>query len=234
MNSSNQNRTLGIGIFIILLGLVFLLNQLNILPPRTADVILSWPILIIVVGVYNLLFTQSRTFGFILLIVGGFFLLPEIVDLPYNFRRSFWPIILILVGLFIIFKSGVIRKQQEFHPPDAGNLDYIDEVNIFSGSEKNMAIKNFRGGKITSIFGGSEIDLSGSELADGNNVIEVFYMFGGSTITVPADWLVTNKVTSILGGFSEKGSPVITDANNNKTLTITGFVMFGGGEIKRR
>jgi len=234
MNSSNQNRTLGIGIFIILLGLVFLLNQLNIIPPRTADVIFSWPMIIIAIGVYNLLFSQSRTFGFILLIVGGFFLLPEIVELPYNFRRSFWPVLLILVGLFIIFKSGLIRKQGDFQPSDAGDMDYIDEYNVFSGSERKMAIKNFRGGKITSIFGGSEIDLSGSDLAEGNNVIEVFYMFGGSTITVPADWLVNNKVTSILGGFSEKGNPIITDAASSKTLTITGFVMFGGGEIKRR
>lgn len=235
MNTSNQNRTLGIGIFIILLGLVFLLHQLNLIPPRTADVLLSWPMLIIVIGVYNLLFTQSRTFGFILLVVGGFFLLPEIIDLPYNFRRSFWPVLLILVGLFIIFKSGFARKQHEFQPPEAVDMDYIDEVNVFSGSEKKIAIKNFRGGKITSIFGGSEIDLSGSELADGNNVIEVFYMFGGSTITFPPDWMVTNKVTSILGGFSEKGSTLITNANkSNKTLIITGFVMFGGGEIKRR
>jgi len=235
MNSLTQNRTLGIGIFIILLGLVFLLNQLNLIPYYIADVIFSWPMIIIAFGVYNLMFTQSRTFGFILLVVGGFFLLPEIVDLPYNFRRSFWPVLLILVGLFIIFRSGLIKKQGEFKIPEDGDLDYIDEVNIFSGSEKKMAIKNFRGGKITSIFGGSEIDLSNSKLAEGNNVIELFYMFGGSTFIIPADWTVTNKVTSVLGGFSEKGNPVITDAaRSNKTLTITGFVMFGGGEIKRR
>jgi len=235
MNTSTQNRTLGIGIFIILLGLVFLLNQLNFIPYHVADVIFSWPMIIIAFGAYNLLFTQSRTFGFILLIVGGFFLLPEIIDLPYNFRRSFWPVLLILVGLFIIFRSGLIRKQGEFNTPEDGNMDYIDEVNIFSGSEKKIAIKNFRGGRLTSIFGGSEIDLTGSELAEGNNVIEVFFMFGGSSFILPADWSVTNKVTSILGGFSEKGNPVITDsAKSNKTLTITGFVMFGGGEIKRR
>lgn len=235
MNSTNQNRTLGIGIFIILLGLVFLLNQLNLIPFWAADVIFSWPMIIIAIGAYNLLFTQSRTFGFILLTVGGFFILPEIFDLPYNFRKSFWPVLLILVGLFIIFRSGLIRKQGEFEIPEDGNMDYIDEINIFSGSEKKMAIKNFRGGKLTSIFGGSEIDLTGSELADGNNVIEVFCLFGGSSFILPADWSVTNKVTSILGGFSEKGTIIATDtATNTKTLTITGFVMFGGGEIKRR
>lgn len=235
MNSSNQNRTLGIGIFIILLGLVFLLNQLNLIPYHVADVIFSWPMIIIALGAYNLLFTQNRTFGFILLIVGGFFLLPEIFDLPYNFRRSFWPVLLILVGLFIIFRSGLIRKQGEFKIPEGGNMDYIDEVNIFSGSEKRIAIKNFRGGKITSIFGGSEVDLTGSTLAEGTNVVEIFYMFGGSTFILPADWTVTNKVTSILGGFSEKGTIIATDnSTNTKTLIITGFVMFGGGEIKRR
>jgi hypothetical protein len=66
-------------------------------------------------------------------------------------------------------------------------------------------------------------------------VVELFYMFGGSSFIIPADWTVNNKVTSILGGFSEKGSIAAIDSSKNtKTLTITGFVMFGGGEIKRR
>jgi predicted membrane protein len=233
MNLSSHDRTFGLGLLVITIGVVIFLNQFDVFPPRLADVLISWQMLLIAIGIYNLLYTQSRLFGVLLIVVGGFFILPEIFFISLDFRKVFWPVILILIGLFILFKSGVFGKSNLPKPVEAGDMEYIDEVNIFSGSEKRIAIKNFRGGKITSIFGGSEIDLSGSDLADGTNIIEVFYLFGGSTIKVPNSWAVTNKVTAILGGFSDKRDTVVeTTPEFKKNLTIRGFVMFGGGEIK--
>jgi len=232
MNNLNQNRTLGLGILIIVAGFVILLNQLNTFPPRLSNILISWQMLLIAIGIYNLLYTQSRLLGFILIAVGGFFLLPEIFYLSYDFKRNFWPLILIVVGIFILFKSGIFGNRNTPKPLDANDIEYIDEVNIFSGSEKKIAVNNFRGGRITSIFGGSEIDLTASELAEGNNVLEVFYMFGGSSIMVPEHWIVSNKVTSFLGGFGDKRIIQNEPVRETKTLTIRGFVMFGGGEIK--
>jgi len=235
MNSTNHNRTLGLGILIILAGIFILLNQIGFLSPKMSDIFISWQMLLIAIGVYNLFFSgTSRTTGFILIIVGGFFLLPEMFTLPYNFRRNFWPLMLILVGVYILFRSGVFGKKPEpVRPVDTGNMEYIDEVNIFSGSEKQMKIENFRGGRITSIFGGSDIDFTGSELAPGKNALEVFYVFGGSTLRVPDDWVIVNKVTAILGGFSDKRrSPVPISSGEEKVLVIRGLVIFGGGEIK--
>ena len=234
MSSSNPNRTLGLGILIILAGLFILLNQLDLLSPTVANVFISWQMLLIAIGLYNVLFSESRVFGFILIVVGGFFLLPEIFTLPYNFRRNFWPVLLILVGIFILFKAGVLGNRNSMDRSVVqGELEFFDEVNIFSGSEKKINYKNFKGGKITSIFGGSDIDLTGSEMAPGKNVLEVFYMFGGSSIRVPHDWVVVNNVTAILGGFSDKRTnPVLTDSGAEKVLVIQGLVIFGGGEIK--
>lgn len=233
MQSTNKNRTFAIGILIILIGLAFLFHQMRLLPPNLDDVLISWQMLLIVIGVYNVFTAQSRIFGYILISVGAFFLLPDLFDLPYNFRRNFWPLILIAVGLFIIFRHGFNRKDSISIPEASSDSQVIDELNIFSGSEKRISIKNFRGGRITSIFGGSEIDLRDAELSPETNVIEVFYLFGGSSITVPPDWNVINKVTAILGGFADKRS-VHTDNVNlpEKTIIIQGFVMFGGGEIK--
>lgn len=233
MQSTNKNRTFAIGILIILIGLAFLLHQMRLLPPNFDDVLISWQMLLIVIGLYNIFTAQSRIFGYILISVGVFFLLPDLFDLPYNFRRNFWPLILIAVGLFIIFRHGFNRKDSYSIPESSSDSQFIDELNIFSGSEKRISIKNFRGGRITSIFGGSEIDLRDAELSHETNVIEVFYLFGGSSITVPPDWNVINKVTAILGGFNDKRT-VHADNHNlhEKTIIIQGFVMFGGGEIK--
>lgn len=236
MKNPGQNRTLGIGLLIILIGLTFLLRQMNVFTPRVEGIIFTWQMLLILAGTFTLLFGDNKTTGFILLIVGGFFILPEIYSLPYNFRNTFWPLLLIFVGIFILFRSGrFFRKDPGDLQLDVEDTAYIDEVNIFSGAERKVSGKNFRGGKITSIFGGSELDLTGATLTSGNNVIEVFYLFGGSSITVPNDWVVINRVTAILGGFTDKRSGLQSpEENPGKVLIIQGMVLFGGGEIKTR
>ena len=232
MEEQNRNRTIGFALLLILAGFGILIHQLRPLPPAIDDVLISWQMLLILVGIYNLYYTQSRVAGYILIAIGGFFLLPELFDLPSHFGRNFWPLIIILVGILVLFRA---RKHRSEQLEVGNNNEMIDEVNIFSGSEKRIAIRNFRGGRITSIFGGSEIDLTGCELSPGPNVIEVFYLFGGSSITVPVNWKVHNRVTSILGGFSEKdGGTGIKEGETGDELTIRGMVIFGGGEIKRK
>lgn len=237
MKNLNQNRTLGVGLLIIVIGLAFLLRQIDIFTPRVENIIFNWQMLLIIIGVFILFFGENKTSGFILLVVGGFFILPEIYSLPYNFRNTFWPILLILVGIFILFRSGVFGRKESYEQKHLADetVSYIDEVNIFSGAERKISGKNFKGGRITSIFGGSELDLTDAKLSQGKNVIEVFYLFGGSSIIVPADWVINNKVTAILGGFSDKRTGLASpDDNSENTLTVRGMVMFGGGEIKTR
>lgn len=237
MENHSKNQTFGFGILVIAAGFAILLHQMELLPPLLDDILISWQMLLIAIGLYNLFYRQSRVAGYILISVGGFFLLPEIFELPADFRRNFWPLIIIVVGIFIV--ASHFRKKGgntgRYNRGAVSGPEVIDEFNIFSGSEKKVAVNNFRGGKITSIFGGSEIDLTNSELADGENLLEVFYVFGGSTIIVPSGWNIKNKVTSILGGFSDKGSVVKpAESAPQKTLVISGTVIFGGGEIKRK
>jgi len=96
-----------------------------------------------------------------------------------------------------------------------------------------ITTNNFRGGKITALFGGSKIDLTKAQLAPGKNILDVFCMFGGSTLIVPENWNMKIEVTSVLGGFSDKRhirQDTVKDVG--KELIIRGFVMFGGGELK--
>jgi predicted membrane protein len=114
---------------------------------------------------------------------------------------------------------------------DGDTQDYIDEISIFGGSEKRMTTKNFRGGKITSIFGGSTVDFSDSKLADGQNELDVLSIFGGFKLIVPVDWTIKIEAMSILGGIADKRTRYTDDASG-KVLIIKGVALFGGGEIK--
>ena len=139
--------------------------------------------------------------------------------------------------MFILSRSGLFGRRQ--HDTITGTVgeetNFIEEVNILGGSEKKFSGIKFRGGKITSIFGGSDVDLSDAEMAADSAVIEVFYLFGGSSITVPRDWHVINQVTTVLGGFSDKRpSDPSQQSQPRKSFILRGLVIFGGGEIKSR
>ncbi|MFC2103889.1 LiaI-LiaF-like domain-containing protein [Bacteroidota bacterium] len=227
-----SNRNLGrgiIGIVLILIGIAFIGRTLDIFPHQITHHLFSFPTILIVIGVVIILAGRNKTSGWILLIIGLVFLIPDVIHVPYSIRRLFWPTILIIVGLLIIFRSSGVRRSSE----ESSSSDYIDDIAILGGGDRVITSENFKGGKITSIFGGSKIDLRKATLAPGQNIIDMFCMFGGSTLKVPASWNIKIDVVSLFGGFSDKRHiKTETTMDVGKELIIKGFVMFGGGELK--
>ncbi|MCK5168531.1 MAG: hypothetical protein KAQ75_01525 [Bacteroidales bacterium] len=227
-----SNRNIGrgiIGIVLILIGVAFIGRTLDFFPRQIMHYVFSWEMILIVLGVIFISTRENKTTGWILLIIGLMFLIPDVVHVPYSIRRLFWPSVLIIIGLLIIFRSTQVRRR----PEKSNSLDYIDDIAILGGGDRVVTSDNFKGGNITALFGGSKIDLTKSTLAPGQNVIDVFCMFGGSTILVPENWNIKLEVVSILGGFSDKRRVrTSTTMDVGKEIVIKGFVMFGGGEIK--
>lgn len=222
-----------LGIILVLIGIALIARSLNVFPSGLADDLFSWPMILVVLGIIFLSSKSNNTTGWILLIIGAVFLLPRITSLPYSFREVFWPVVFIGIGLLILFKSlGSIRRRG--NPKTSGSsIDFIDEVAILGGNERKISSKSFKGGQITSILGGSQIYLLDARLAPGENVIELFTLFGGSTLIVPSDWNVKVEVTSIFGGFSDKRSVIESQEKEDEgVLIIKGIALFGGGELK--
>jgi predicted membrane protein len=163
--------------------------------------------------------------------VGGFFLIPMIFRETFHAYNLFWPSIFVIIGItFIVTKR---RGWDSVASKGITGDDYIDIVNVYSGGERQIVSENFRGGKISAVFGGTELDLTKAKLAPGRNVLEIACVFGGATFIVPDDWNVSIEVTPVLGGFndSRKLIPGRT-VDPTKQLVIKGAVVFGGGEIK--
>jgi predicted membrane protein len=163
--------------------------------------------------------------------VGGFFLIPTIFRETFHAYNMFWPSIFIIIGVIFI-----VSKRKGFNSVTSKGIigdDYVDYVNVFSGGERQIVSENFRGGRISAVFGGMELDLTKAKMAPGRNELEIACVFGGATIIVPDDWYVTIDVTPILGGFSDsrKLSPG-RSTEMSKQLVIKGAVVFGGGEVK--
>lgn len=231
-NNSNITARISTGFVLIVLGGLFLLDNYGIINFSLPDFLWHWEYILIGLGTILLITSQNKTAGTILVLVGLLNLFPE-----------FWPLILVALGIYIILKrNGTHHKNinteqkldnGEKETNESNQMNSLDDVSIFGGGTKSFTSNNFTGGKLTAIFGGSELHLENCQLAPGKNVLDLFTMFGGYTIYVPQDWDILIDVVPIFGGFSDKR---IKDPNRvyeeGKTLIIKGMVLFGGGEVK--
>ena len=226
------NSKVALGVVLIVLGFLLVIKNLGFLPSYFHDIVFSWQMLLIAIGFVMTLGAGNRGPGLIVMAVGGFFILPEIFDANWSNYRLFWPAIFIII-VVIVLTNARWFKSENWHSKTTNSSDFIDVVSIFGGGERVVNSSNFSGGKITSIFGGSEIDLTRAQLAQGESVIEISCVFGGTSLIVPVDWNVVIDVTPILGGFSDSRKLIPGRASDpSKTLVIRGAVIFGGGEVK--
>ncbi len=212
-----------LGIIFIAVGGILLLDNFGVIEFYLPDFLWRWEMILVIIGAVNLI-NRNYSAAFVLFTIASFFIIKDLYDLRY---RELWPLVFIVIGISIILKRTSIgsKKKSEY------NNDSFDDVAIFGGNEKSVRTDNFTGGKVTSIFGGSSLDLSNCKLQEGTTVIDVFTMFGGCELKVPSHWNIKLEVTTILGGFDDKRK-VIDTTDESRILVIRGFTMFGGGEVR--
>lgn len=224
-------------ILLIAAGGILFLETFDIVDINLKEYIFSWKTLLIGIGLIMVASSNNKTTGYILMGVGLVFWIPSIFEYNIRLHQVFWPIVLISVGLIIItrrnrhssFKSGIRSSRGG---DGTYQSDYLDDVSIFGGGVKRFSSQNFKGGNITAIFGGSEIDLVTSKMSEEGVVIDVFTMFGGTKLIVPGSWQVKSEAISLFGGFSDKRHIKPDQQISERVLLIKGIVLFGGVEIK--
>ena len=152
-----------------------------------------------------------------------------VADVVANVADCVWPATIIAIGLYLILKP----KKKDFWGSIDSNDDMLDATALFGGVKKNIITKDFKGGEVTSIFGGSEIILAQADI-NGRVVLDVTTLFGGCKIIVPSHWQINSDgLTAIMGGIEDKRAIMASpNIDSNKVLVIKGVVMFGGIEIK--
>jgi len=225
--SSTRRKTVMFGLMLITFGIFWMLKRFEMLAPIVERAVFSWQALVIAIGLVNVVNGSARVFGLLLMLVGSFFLLMRLSVFPADYSAAFWPALIIMLGVIVIFSSKrIFRKRIKI---STGGDDTIEEVAVFGGSERKVITENFRGGEAVSVFGGSVIDLSRCTLAPGTQKIELVSVFGGVKIIVPPDWNIRTEMVNVMGGFSDKRN--IEQVDTQKLLVIEGVAIFGGGEI---
>ncbi len=236
MSSKNSSRAL-LGLIFILIGSFLFLRFFDLIPFFVPTYVFSWKTILVVLGIILMLSSREKSTGLILFLIGAAFLSGDALGWKFKELVKFViPGTMLLVGISLIFPRGYFRRNKERGGFFEGNeeTDRLEDFNIFSGQKKKVSSKNFSGGEVVCIFGGTELNLRDAVLSEGENVLEVICIFGGCSIFVPEDWTVKFKPTAVFGGFSDeriKRNPYLV-SNPNKVITIEGVIIFGGGEIK--
>jgi hypothetical protein len=235
-SGSRSGRVFG-GLIIIAIGTIILARQMGVDFPYW---LLSWEVLLIVLGLYvGFRHSFRGPVWIILLLVGSIFLIDDI-EPTLRFQKYIWPVILIAVGLIVILRPKKKHIEPfgawESNPVSADPKspdDTIDSVVIFGGVKRKIISKSFRGGELTTIFGGTEIDLTQADVSRPID-LELTQIFGGTKLIVPAHWRIQSEdLVSIFGGLDDKRAAMLdASVDPAKVLVLRGTCIFGGIDIK--
>lgn len=217
-----------LGLLIALVGVLFTLDNLHIV--RAGDFLQFWPTVFIAIGLAQLASSSasSRVWsGSIWIAVGVLMIVGRLGGLRFNVW-SLWPLLLVLVGARIFWRS--FSASSPGIPADTEAMATVTA--ILGGFERRIRSTAFQRAELTAFMGGGKLDLREAIMDPGGAVVDIFSIMGGFEIIVPEAWAVDIDVTPFMGGCEDKTLP--HPAGSVPRLTIRGFVMMGGVNIKNR
>jgi predicted membrane protein len=240
MASFIEGKRLWGGSLLLLTGLFYLFYNLNLLPFEVPTYVFTWQMAVILIGVYALY--RSFFKGLILISVGVYFILPLMGAMPPIDIVKMWPLLLILLGLSILFGSRFKKKNKKRYmknyvlenPKNEINEGSFDITTILGGDSRQISSYDFKGGKITAIMGGVELDLTNCYLSKDGCVIDLEVVMGGISLKVSREWNIKSEIVPIMSGIEDHdlhSRDVRIDPA--ALLILRGNVVMGGIEIKR-
>ena len=208
------------GLLVVAVGMILLLDNVGTVD---AGEIFStwWPAVIVLAGLLTFAANPRHwPVALIITAVGLAFLLSNLG--VADIGDFVIPAAIIVVGLLVIFGRGLGSRTE------AG--DRVNSFNVFSGSELASHSKQFKGGSVSAIFGGAEVDLRDAVPAPDAR-LDVFAAFGGVEVRVPEGWHVDVRGLPLFGGIENVTAkePVPADGT---VFVVNATVLFGGLEIK--
>jgi hypothetical protein len=219
-----------LGIGIIMVGVILTLNNLPGFGNYSHLLLRLWPLVLVFMGLAKLRQDGSKIGGGLMTAAGLYFLALTLGG--HDLGEAIGPMLLVAFGIFVVVQA--LKRHRGPRPEGVAHDDMLMGTAIFGGVKRRPVSQTFRGGEVTAIFGGFEADLRGAALADGHAVLDLFLLFGGGEIRVPAGWDLDIRATALFGAIEDKTSHLIREEGqaSRPRLTVTGLVLFGGCEIK--
>ena len=193
---------------------------------------------------------NNLLWGAILILFGLLFLLDnfDIMDFG-DIVRTFWPVVLILIGVKIILDKKRANSKPE-REVETGVTDEkhktsssLSESNVFGYIKIIIDSQKFTGGSINNVFGNIQLDLSKVQLDQDLVKVYVSGIFGDLTVVLPEGITHRVKASAVAGDlmvFGNKREGLLPSLehraenydNAKSKLFLQASIVFGSVKIK--
>jgi lia operon protein LiaF len=126
--------------------------------------------------------------GFGIIVLGFLFLLDVqgIIEIG-----KLWPLIIVVVGLWLIIKSPVQMNSDDRNKSGFGDHSFVSDSanviqsNTFGDIKVTIQSKDFKSGQINTTFGDVQVDLTDLEITSGEQTLYLSTVFGDIKISAP-------------------------------------------------
>jgi predicted membrane protein len=108
--------------------------------------------------------------------------------------------------------------------------DYLNTFAIFGEVKKTIISKDFKGGKVSNLFGETVLDFTNADIS-GIVILDISQAFGEVNITVPANWQIGTDISQFLAVTRDERMETPESKNARKVLLITGNSAFAAVKI---
>jgi hypothetical protein len=256
--NSDEARVVG-GLILVTVGAALFIRNMGYID--LPYWLFTWPMILILVGIYSGFKHNFSNMGWIIMIaVGSFFLVDDFLP-NLKLEPAFWPLVIVGFGILFIIrprkknfrsewrytdKNGrqgmsadkisaedlKFEDQPSYTPGPGDKSDYLRIDSVFSGVDRTVLSKNFKGGKISCVFGGAEVDMTQADI-NGIVMLKMDVVFGGVKLMIPGNWSVSSEIDGAFHSVDDKRrhNPGMT-TDPNKVLILKGSCVFGGVDIK--
>ncbi len=216
------------GFAILVAGILLLLRRMGY---PIYGWLFTWPAFMIGLGGYIAVKRRFRSLASLwLVVIGCYFLARHQGWISFSIGAYFWPIVIIVIGLSVIFRPRTNPLTNAYGGDnDADGSNVFNSVAIFWGARKTILSKSFSKGEIVNVFGGTEINFMQADI-DNTAVLDLVVVFGGVKLIVPSDWDVRVNVVHVFAGTDDKRQ-FHNAAASKKVLLVNGTAIFGGIDI---
>lgn len=208
------------GFVILIIGVLLLLKKIGFFVPSW---VLTWPMILIVIGVFTLIKHEFKSlFGGFMLFLGSYFLLRNEFGFNMTLDRYIFPIALIVLGVYLITKK---KKEQDL----IRDIQAKWQVNQKKGTMDTSAEEVIEDPSDPSTDTGkgakSNIgNMSGTSFSDTLNIDAIL---SGVNKRILSKNLKGGKLTAAFGGIDLD----LTQADIQGPVTIQVDVIFGGMKL---